>query len=129
MSESTQQSLALESRPLPEPAASVWRVLERFARGRDNAIPMRDLAAHCDLSTRQLQGEIEYLIREHAKPIGSSCGRNHGYYVIEDQADLEETFNNRVRRGISNLQAAYSLKRSPSVAAALGQLQMQSNHE
>ncbi len=124
MMNATQQNLDLFSRPLPDQAATVWRALERNARGRENAIPMRDLAERCGLSTRNLQSAIEYLIREAAKPIGSSCGKVNGYYVIENQADLEETYRNRMRRGIANLTAAYALKRSPQVAAALGQLQM-----
>ena len=80
------------------------------------------LAAHLGLSTRDLQAAVQRLIADHGKPIGSSCGRVNGYYVIVDREDLETTFNNRVRRAMSNLRIAYTLKRSPQVAAALGQI-------
>lgn len=123
MSGSTQQTLLrLDVQPLPEPEAEIWRILQANHRGRGNAIGMRALAAMVGLSTRSVQSAIEWLIKEHARPIGSSCSRPCGYYVIIDQEDLEHTFRNRVNRGISNLSAAYALKSAPEVQAALGQL-------
>jgi len=119
-----QQSLQLDGRPLPEPEATVWRILSCHHRGRANAISMSELARLAGLSTRAVQSAVEYLISEHRKPLGSSCGKPSGYYVIVDQADLELTFHNRVSRGIANFRAAYALKKSPEVAAALGQVSM-----
>lgn len=120
--ESTSQLSLLEQRPLSENEAEIWSILDSHARGRDKAIPMADLAAYRQISTRDLQAVVQSLIADHGKPIGSSCGRINGYYVITDQADLDATFNNRVRRALSNLRIAYMLKRSPQVAAALGQI-------
>ena len=120
--ESTSQLSLLEPRSLPEPEASIYSVLDREARGRENAIPMADLAAYLHLSTRDLQAAVQRLIADHGRPIGSSCGKVNGFYLITNQADLDITFNNRVRRALSNLRVAYALKRSPQVAAALGQI-------
>lgn len=119
---SPQISLLLEERPLPEPEATIWSILSEQHRGRAAAIPMPELAYYLNLSTRALQNCIEWLIKEHGKPIGSSCGKPSGYYVIADAKDLELTFRNRVNRGIANLAAAYRLKKTPEVLQALGQL-------
>ncbi len=121
---STSQLSLPEPLPLPEPESSIWSILAREARGRENAIPMSDLAAHLGLSTRDLQAAVQRLIADFGKPVGSSCGKINGFYVIIDQADLDATFNNRVRRALSNLRIAYKLKRSPQVAAALGQVSL-----
>jgi len=96
--------------------------LTREAWGRENAIRMPELASWVGISTRAVQSAIEYLILEHSKKIGSSCGKNPGYYVITDQNDLDETFNNLVRRGVANFARAYALKKSNQVQEALGQV-------
>ena len=118
----SQTQLHLEVRPLPEPEATIWRILTREAWGRENAIRMPELASWVGISTRAVQSAIEYLILEHSKKIGSSCGKNPGYYVITDQNDLDETFNNLVRRGVANFARAYALKKSHQVKEALGQV-------
>ena len=118
-----QQKLQLNNvRPLPEPAATIWRIIRKECRGRENAIRMPALAARVGVSTRTVQSEIEYLINEHGKRIGSSCGKKPGYYIITDREDLEITFQNRVRRGIANFRSAYALKKSDKVKEALGQV-------
>lgn len=117
-----QTKLQLNERPLPEPAATIWRIINRECQGRENAIRMPILAARVGVSTRTVQSEIEYLINERGKRIGSSCGKKPGYYVITDQEDLEITFQNRVRRGIANFRSAYALKKSNQVKEALGQV-------
>ena len=119
-----QTTLQLESRPLPEPAASIKRIIETEALGRANAIPMPDLAARLGISTRTLQSEIEWLIVEHGCRIGSSCGKVHGYYWITDQADLELTYRNRMNRAIANFRAAWKLQRGRAAAEMLGQVSL-----
>jgi len=117
-----QTKLQLNGRSLPEPAATIWRIISRECKGRENAIRMPALAARVGISTRTVQSEIEYLINEHGKRIGSSCGKKPGYYAIIDQEDLEITFQNKVRRGIANFRSAYALKKSKEVQEALGQV-------
>jgi hypothetical protein len=121
---SAQLGLQLTASPIPEPAAGIWRIICGECRGRENAIPMPELAGRLGVSTRTVQSEIELLILEYGKPIGSSCGKVSGYYMITDEADLELVFRNRINRAISNFRVAYALKREAAVHEMQGQMSM-----
>ena len=64
-----QQSLFPIRPALPELEASILAVLDRDARGWENAIPMADLAAHLEISTRDLQAAVQRLIADYGRPI------------------------------------------------------------
>lgn len=124
VSENTQLGLQLTETPIPEPAASIWRIISAECRGRELAIPMPELASRLGISTRTVQSEIEYLILEHGKRIGSSCGKVSGYYEITDEADLELVYRNRMNRAVSNWRIAARLKREAAVQEMLGQVSL-----
>lgn len=120
----TQMGLELAEKPIAEPAAWIWEIIRSECRGRENAIPMPELATRVGLSTRSVQSEIEFLILEHSKPIGSSCGKILGYYMITDEQDLELVYRNRMNRAIGNFRIAHALKREAAVAEMQGQISM-----
>jgi predicted transcriptional regulator len=65
--------------------------LLRQHRGRHNPITSRAIARHLHLATREVRQIIADLVQE-GELIGASVnGAAGGYYVIEDEADLEET--------------------------------------
>ena len=99
------------------------RVIRRLAscQGQAKAIPMIDLAASVHLSTRALQRVVAHLIAEHAAPIGSSTGEAHGYYLVEDAADVEAACGQLRHRIIHLAQRMATLKRI-SLAEVFGQL-------
>ena len=90
-------------------------------RGRAAAIPMAQLAAMADLSTRALQQVVAHLIAEHAIPIGSATGDVHGYYLVEDAADVEAACAQLRHRIIHLARRMATLKRI-SLADVFGQL-------
>ena len=125
MQTAQQQKLQLSERPLPEPAATIWRIIREECQGRENAIRMPALAARVEVSTRTVQSEIEYLIREHGKGIGSSCSsKNPGYYMIMDQEDRELTYKNRMNRAKSNFRQAAKINKAAAIREILGQISM-----
>ena len=99
------------------------RIITRLAncRGQVKAISMADLAAAADLSTRALQRVVAHLIAEHAIPIGSATGEAHGYYLVEDAADVEAACGQLRHRIIHLAQRMATLKRI-SLAEVFGQL-------
>lgn len=120
-----QLGLQLAEAPIPEPAAGIWRIISRECRGRENAIPMPELAERVGLSTRSVQGEIEYLIKEQGKMIGSSCSPAcPGYYEIIDQADRELTYRNLMNRAVSAWRRAAKINRREAVQEMQGQISM-----
>lgn len=120
----TQMGFELTAPPIPEPAAAIWRIISSECQGRERAVPMPELARRLGISTRAVQSEIEYLILEHGKRIGSSCGKVSGYYLITDEADLELVYRNRMNRAVSNFRIASRLKRETAVQEMLGQVSL-----
>ena len=125
-----QQKLQLNGRSLPEPAATIWRIIREECQGRENAIRMPVLAARVGVSTRTVQSEIEYLNCEHGKGIGSSCStKNPGYYMIMDQGDRELTYKNRINRAKSNFRHAAKINKAAAIQEILGQISMVESEE
>ena len=93
--------------------------------GRENAIPMPELAALVGISTRKVQTCIEKLIKQHKIFIGSSCvpGSN-GYYLITDDKDRRIARGNIARRMVSLAVRYRTLERDPEVSRLLGQLEL-----
>ncbi len=102
-----------------------WCIVQRLAlcRGQAAAISMADLAAAADLSTRALQRVVAHLIAEHAIPIGSATGEAHGYYLVEDAADVEAACAQLRHRILHLAQRLATLKRL-SLAEVFGQLRL-----
>lgn len=119
-----QISLLLDEAPIPEPAAAIWRIISSECPGRERAVPMPELASRLGISTRAVQSEIEYLILEHGKRIGSSCGKVSGYYLITDEADLELVYRNRMNRALGNFRIAARLKRETAIQEMMGQVSL-----
>ena len=93
--------------------------------GRENAIPMPELAVLVGISTRKVQGCIERLIKQHKIFIGSSCvpGSN-GYYLIDNDEDRRIARGNIARRMVSLAIRYRILDRDPEVSKLLGQLEL-----
>lgn len=100
------------------------RVIARLPRGRAAAVPMADLAAAAGLSTRALQQLITHLIIEHAVPIGSATGEVHGYFLVEDAADVKAACDQLRHRIIHLAQRMATLQRI-SLADVMGQLKLE----
>lgn len=111
---------------LPSPlSAEECRVISLLSRcrGRAAAVPMAQLAAAVGLSTRALQQLVTHLIIEHAVPIGSATGEAHGYFLVEDAADVKAACDQLRHRIIHLAQRMATLQRI-SVGAVLGQLRL-----
>jgi len=118
-----QTSLQLEARPLPEPEATIWCILNILHQGHKKAIKMPDLAECVDLPTRALQDAIRNMRLEYDLPVGSTPARNKpGYFVIMNEEDLEIATRNLWNRGMSDLAVYAALKRNRQVKEQLGQL-------
>jgi hypothetical protein len=69
-------------------------------RGLRNAISVPSMAAQLGVSTRTAQDIKKRLVEQHGISIGSSCGKQHGWYLPETQSEVEATmkqYRNRVR--------------------------------
>lgn len=109
--------------PLNEQETLVLGLLQYRSRAR--AISMDDLAAVAGVSTRTAQQIVKDLIEHHAAPIGSvSSPDQHGYFWIEDQADLDAAVTNLRNRALSCLRRIARLKRA-TPSEVLGQLALE----
>jgi hypothetical protein len=58
------------------------------------------MAAQLGVSTRMAQDVKKSLVEQHGISIGSSCGKQHGWYLPETQGEVDATmkqYRNRVR--------------------------------
>jgi hypothetical protein len=84
--------------PLTKEEAEVIRLLKK---GRANAISMTELATLINVSTRRLQDIIKHLIEDHCIFIGSTCGKQHGYWLPTDEEDYRAAVDQLKHRIIS----------------------------
>jgi predicted transcriptional regulator len=95
-------------------------ILSLISSGRENARKNDSIAAASGLHWRRVQMIIKHLIEDHNYFIGSSVGNPAGYYMITDEAEINEVYQSLRHRGISTLFRAARLKKI-SVEAVFNQ--------
>lgn len=80
------------------------------ARGRSAAVSIDVIRQRTGFSYRHITSIIERLIVEHKLPIGSARGKAHGFFLVEDAADLSASTRPLRRQAISMLKRAAALE-------------------
>lgn len=119
-----QMRLVLEGKSISERGALILEIVTGGYRGRMNPIPMKELAGLVGVSPRVLQKEIEILILEHGKLIGSNCEGPYGYFLVMDEEDRKMVRENRMSRAISNFKIAMAFDKMNAVQEMEGQISM-----
>lgn len=84
-----------------------------------------ELAAKVGLSVRTVRRIIADLVTNHGMPIGcSSDNQAGGYYIMSNPAEIKAAQQELRSRALKLLKREYALKRSPQLAAILGQLEL-----
>jgi len=99
----------------------VLEVLKR-RKGKKNAIGKRRLSEILEMDERVVRKVIKELIEKHGVPIGSDY--SHGYYIVSEPEEVEETYNTLKSHALSILKRAATLKRT-SLKRLLGQLEVE----
>lgn len=76
---------------------SVLRVL-RHHQGRASAVGLMELSRLTGVPTRHVQDVVAHLVERHGVPIGSAVKKPMGYFLIESQADREESLAQLMHR-------------------------------
>jgi hypothetical protein len=98
--------------------------LIRERRGRERAISMHVISGLTEITTREIQAIVKYLVEERHRPIGSSMGRPFGYFWITSEQERRSVRNHFVRRALSTLQHAKAYDADAIVAPIVGQLEL-----
>lgn len=93
--------------------------------GRENCVPLARLAVVLDISPRDVQAIVKYLVEECAEPIGTAVSHPFGYYRIVREAELEANYRHFIRRGLSNIKHARAYRSSSMLAPIIGQLEIE----
>ena len=112
-----------EQLSLPQPSAMearVWAIL-KSRKGKKSAIAVPVLARALMVSERELQEVVRSLILRWNKPIGSTSGTLHGWYVCACEEELLENYLQNLRRGLKILARAHAFKKNSLVAQILAQ--------
>ncbi|AHF07272.1 hypothetical protein [Desulfitobacterium metallireducens] len=86
-------------------------VLDSIPLGHQKAISRRSLAAVTHLDDRLLRVIIYSLVVDQGFPIGSSTGHDGGYFIIQDQEDLEVATRHLKPRAKAIFRRAQALER------------------
>lgn len=82
------------------PLESKFLSILQAHRGLKRAVSVPSMATHLGISTRTAQDIKKILVEQHGISIGSSCGKQHGWYLPETQGEVEATmkqYRNRVK--------------------------------
>lgn len=108
--------------------AVISRIIEAHP-GRQNAIPVGELAARTGIDERRVRDIVKHLIERHGLPVGSSTVEPPGYYLIVDNKERLEVRRSLVRRALSILERARAYDRGGLVAKLVGQLKLLDDEE
>lgn len=78
---------------LRESERRVYQLLERHS-GAQNAILQADIAYRLGMSRREVGATIQSLVIDHGAPIGASCGKRSGYFLIETEEERRKAERN-----------------------------------
>jgi hypothetical protein len=73
------------------PLESQFLTILQAHRGLKHAISVPAMAAQLGVSTRMARDLKKTLVEVHGISIGSSCGKQHGWYLPETQGEVEAT--------------------------------------
>jgi len=121
--EMEQTVLQFDAPDLTADQRKVWDVIRR-RRGAAQAIPMSHVAtlAFGDAGqTRRVQDAVAGLTLA-GRPVGSSCGKPNGYYLITDPGELERAIKNLEHRIGQLSRRAAALRRHGPKFAGQGSL-------
>jgi hypothetical protein len=82
------------------PLESQFLSILQAHRGLRHAVSVPSMAAQLGVLTRTAQDIKKTLVEQHGISIGSSCGKQHGWYLPETQSEVEATmrqYRNRVK--------------------------------
>jgi len=96
----------------------------RPLKGRAAAISMHAIAAETEISTRDIQAIVKYLVEERHFPIGTAMSEPRGYFWIASEAERRAVRNHFIRRGRSVLEHARAYDSEDIVGPLLGQLDL-----
>ena len=105
----TVASPRVDNVPFTPDERAVWNLIQNRV-GKEHAISIGAIEILTHFGTRRVKATKEDLIRRHGLKIGSSRGKPHGYYVIENAAELLETARTMRNQGINMLICAASLE-------------------
>ena len=93
--------------PQARPCCQMEKLLALLPEGRENAIPMRDLADKLDINQRALRAAI-LQAREAGEII---AGDSAGYYRPADKAELRKYYFAARKRSLSGLKSLKAVRR------------------
>lgn len=114
------EQLAIHYDRMSPREAAAWGVLQT-RRGKASALSVPALAVHVGVPERDLQEIVRSLIVRFGKPIGSTSGSPHGYYLCVDEADLLDNHRQCRKRGLLMLLRANAYRRDPMIEQFVGQ--------
>ena len=87
-------------------------ILDFLPTGEENAIPAKQLAAHCGFrSVRDLQKAIEAL-RLNGEIIASTCQNGGGYFIPKDERELRAYVHTVERRATNSFRSLQGAKQA-----------------
>lgn len=101
----------------------IWSLISASARGRRQAVSVRDLTATTGLSDRMVRKIVKALIEVHSCPIASSPQPPAGYFVPEALPEIMESLDGLKGRAMSILVRMSRLRRT-TLRDTIDQLRM-----
>lgn len=80
-------------------------------RGREKAIPAKELSSMVQMSTRDLRRRIKYLIEQDGILIGSAHEYPAGYWLIVDADEMDEAVGPMINHAVSMLKRVARIKK------------------
>lgn len=117
------EQLNIFKQNLTDEEFAVWQIIER-RKGRENAVSVHQVAWQARLPEKDVREIVSHLVREHHKLIASSTGSPAGFYMIEDQKELESHIRSLRHRGIMCMVRAAALSKT-SVDEIFGQAKLE----
>jgi len=86
--------------------------LEKYHRGKKNAIPHKLLATRLNIDPRTIRALISHLVTDHSIPIGSLSKSNVGIFYINTKEEMEQAHTELMSRSGKILDRAFALKQA-----------------